>query len=1364
MSKRRFLALLVAVIMLLTLIPTAALADTGDVQVFNEAYKLINGSRIRVYTNTIGPGDTQGGYVTDDRWTYLSWQGEWNFVAHAKEGYQFDGWTTSGSPSGAYAVNGANLKILSKNNSDYYANAHFSFVGYTVTINLGDGSTFDDTGLNTKTITGLSPGTLNVPAYTVKPGYNLAGWNGSFNISADTTINAKYEYQVTFAGNAQVTITGGSPAWTVNHTVAEPSYTVAAGYRFDGWDRSLSGISAPCTITASPAVGRGTISLEHTSGGYFAHEDRVEGTYDDGTSLRLSDSAPVANIGWDLRGWKVGDSEVLLPKDAVVTVSGDQKYTAVFYDIEYLRTKAGANGSLGNPLSTHEYGKGDKVNLNISQPQANYGYMFDKWIETNYFDNYQRDVALVGGEPIITVGDSNYFKALFRVAEYTVTFVDSQGETLGTEVVLHGGSVTKTAGDFTYDEGERPVGDGWAAAEGQNITSSKTIVVNTEYKVTFDIGSGTRTGGGELTQWIAYDGNATAPDVNPPSSAQLTGWDKSLSNITQAQTITAKYEYLVEYLDDAGNVLASEYVAQGGNAVKTQSDITLPDGQRFKNSPAWDSSLGQGITASTQITVELEYKVTFDLGGGTRTGGGELIQWVAYNASAAAPVFDDPAKAHFIGWDKSLDNITQAQTIAATYEYLVEFVDDAGNVLASEYVAQGADAITTQSDITLPDGQRFKNSPAWDAALAQGITAPTQITVELEYKVTFDLDGGTRTGGGELVQWVAYGADSSAPDVEAPTGMSFDGWDSALTNITQAQTITAQYLNIEYTLTINYLNRADNSVLNTAYTGIYYYNDPYAVTSPALIGYDVPSIAIVSGNMPAEDLTVDVYYDTHSFTLTYMQNDGDTPTDLRQYRVFHNDGVFETYPVTLGYRIAGTPNIITIGDIESVNSKTNRFTDPFLFTTNPIGIAPSGETCIVYWYDKDNQEWIQADTKAGATLYQVIFDANGGEFADATIVKLDFAYVGGNVQSPDLPIKEGFTFIGWDINNDGVIDALDDLNTDGIYDGTDIDEISVNANITIKAMYVINTFEVKFFDYDATQIGATQIIDWNTAATAPADPTREGYTFTGWDKAFSAVTADLNVTATYTINTFEVKFFDYDATQIGATQIIDWNTAATAPADPTRTGYRFTGWDKTFNAVTADLEVTATYTIRVYTVTFVDYDGTVLGTDRVAWRNAATAPEDPTRDGFEFTGWDAEFSRVTGNLTVTALYEAVIEPEAETGSFIVQFFDADGNLLSEQTVELNGAAQAPEAPDREGYEFAGWDTEFDNVTEDLVVTAMYNDLAPTTETIEDEPGTAASPGNNVFPWWWILIGVGAAAALFFIIFFAARKKKGEQQA
>ncbi|MCH8502436.1 MAG: InlB B-repeat-containing protein, partial [Aliidiomarina sp.] len=98
------------------------------------------------------------------------------------------------------------------------------------------------------------------------------------------------------------------------------------------------------------------------------------------------------------------------------------------------------------------------------------------------------------------------------------------------------------------------------------------------------------------------------------------------------------------------------------------------------------------------------------------------------------------------------------------------------------------------------------------------------------------------------------------------------------------------------------------------------------------------------------------------------------------------------------------------------------------------------------------------------------------------------------------------------------------------------------------------------------------------------DPEREGYTFTGWSVAFDVITANLDVTAQYDINTFTVRFLDWDDSVI-ATETVNWNEGATAPADPERDGYTFTGWNVVFDVITADLDVIAEYEINYYTVT-----------------------------------------------------------------------------------------------------------------------------------------------------------------------------------
>ena len=185
-----------------------------------------------------------------------------------------------------------------------------------------------------------------------------------------------------------------------------------------------------------------------------------------------------------------------------------------------------------------------------------------------------------------------------------------------------------------------------------------------------------------------------------------------------------------------------------------------------------------------------------------------------------------------------------------------------------------------------------------------------------------------------------------------------------------------------------------------------------------------------------------------------------------------------------------------------------------------------------------------------------------------------------------------------------------------------------------------NMFQVTFKDWDGTVL-KTELVAEGGAATAPANPTRTGYTFTGWDRAFNNITANTVVTAQYSINSYTVSFKDWDGT-ILKTQTVNYGGAATAPANPTREGYTFTGWDKAFNNITANTVVTAQYTknaiANYYTVTFKDWDGTILKTELVEEGRAATAPADPTRAGYTFTGWDTAFNCVTSDMIVTAQY------------------------------------------------------------------------------------------------------------------------------
>ena len=249
---------------------------------------------------------------------------------------------------------------------------------------------------------------------------------------------------------------------------------------------------------------------------------------------------------------------------------------------------------------------------------------------------------------------------------------------------------------------------------------------------------------------------------------------------------------------------------------------------------------------------------------------------------------------------------------------------------------------------------------------------------------------------------------------------------------------------------------------------------------------------------------------------------------------------------------------------------------------------------------------------------------------------------------------------------------------------------------------IVSNWDVEFVDWDGTILATIKVPD-GEAATAPADPTREGYTFIGWDKDFSSVTEDMTITALYQINRYQVRFYDWDNTLL-KTDSVNYQSAATAPADPTRLGYTFIGWDKDFSSVTEDMTVTAQYQINRYQVRFYDWDNTLLKTDSVDYQSAATAPADPTREGYTFLGWDKDFSSITADLDVYAQYEEGADKEFE-----VIFSDQDDNELSAQTVTL----RVPLAPQIAGFTFLYWKTIDARVDDVITIQAVYESDSPT---------------------------------------------------
>lgn len=180
---------------------------------------------------------------------------------------------------------------------------------------------------------------------------------------------------------------------------------------------------------------------------------------------------------------------------------------------------------------------------------------------------------------------------------------------------------------------------------------------------------------------------------------------------------------------------------------------------------------------------------------------------------------------------------------------------------------------------------------------------------------------------------------------------------------------------------------------------------------------------------------------------------------------------------------------------------------------------------------------------------------------------------------------------------------------------------------------------VRFLDWNGVEL-SSQEVEEGDSAIAPTNPTREGFTFIGWDKDFSTVTEDLIVTAIYKINRYKVDFIDWDNSVLKSDSV-DWNTAAIAPENPTRSGYTFVGWDKDFTIIHSDIIVRAQYELGEHTTFTIVFSNGNDHSEILSHFTTLNVPAAPEIDGFTFLGWQPLATIIKNNtIVIEAIYQA----------------------------------------------------------------------------------------------------------------------------
>ena len=336
-----------------------------------------------------------------------------------------------------------------------------------------------------------------------------------------------------------------------------------------------------------------------------------------------------------------------------------------------------------------------------------------------------------------------------------------------------------------------------------------------------------------------------------------------------------------------------------------------------------------------------------------------------------------------------------------------------------------------------------------------------------------------------------------------------------------------------------------------------------------------------------------------------------------------------------------------------------------------------------------------------APTYAVTLHTNGGTINSGNVTEYTY---GVGVTLPTDVTRTGYTFKGW-------------------YDNENLTGSPVTAiggaetgNKEYWAKWEINQYTITFDTNGGSEIAPiTQ--DYGTEITVPADPTRKGYTFKGWDKEIPETMPADNITvkAQWEINQYTITFDTNGGSEIAPiTQ--DYGTEITAPDNPTRKGYTFKGWDKEIPKTmpAENITVKAQWKINQYTITFDTNGGSEIVPITQDYGTEITAPNNPTRKGYTFMGWDKEIPETmpAENITVKAQWEI--------NQYTITFDTNGGSGIAPITQDYGTEITAPDNPTRKGYTFKGWDKEIPESmpAENLTITARWKDTEkPTGEII-----------------------------------------------
>ncbi|MDR1764862.1 MAG: InlB B-repeat-containing protein, partial [Lachnospiraceae bacterium] len=1110
-------------------------------------------------------------------------------------------------------------------------------------------------------------------------------------------------------------------------TPAEPGPSVLTrepGYRFAGWAPAINPVVDGADVNPGTNVITYTAQwafIDDLTVRFFDAYDNVILEYDNvAYGSGVEPPADPYFVGHYFTGWD--NDYTYITEDRDIHPTYVRTYRVIYEDPQV------TGGVWTDPA---EYIAGDTVSVDFTLlPDEVLQWEFVGWVD------YAGILYSEGGFTTLTMPSTDmHLYALWYEILYTVEYLPGEHGTwtMGSEPYTYANQhadapmpAAPTGAQLTHDAGYRFIG--WTPAvpttlnPGDTWINNRTLSYLAEWELIDDLTVRFLDWDGTVLDTITdvvYGTGVTPPGDPTRAGYSFDGWDADYTNIIADIDIYATYvpTYTVTYEDPKG--------------------LIVP--------PVDPNAYRAGETATVIFDVPRDVN-EFTFVGWERIDASGAVHSYPLGMSASFPVYGDATL--YAVWQENFYIVMYQPGDKGTWDA----------VPSSPYWHAGLQAWTPTPDAPTDDllthvaGYRFVGwSPAINPVVDPADAIGTEIVYFAQWEFINDLTVRFLDWDGTVLSTitdVAYGSGVTPPGDPSRSGYLFTGWDADYTNITASIDIHAVYEQLYKVYYEDPLGLIANFEDPTWYRTGDTVSVTFGVTSPTqqyeFVGWMDPAGNIFRESGPTTfvmhfaDTVLTAAWNEMYFTVQYLPGDHGTWT-----------------PPTAGvpYLFIG----LRVGD--------------------PTPAAPTGDLLThdpAYRFVGWSPEVQPTVEVADATNRYIGYTAQWELIDDLTVRFLDWdgtvldtitdVVYGTGVTPPDDPTRAGYSFDGWDA-----------------------DYTNITADIDIYATYV-PTYTVTYEDPDGR---ASAPVDPNayragdTATVLYGMPNDVGeFSFKGWTLTGAAgvvypvgtpasftVTGDITLYAVWQENFYTVVYEPGDkGTWITSPSSPYWHAGLQAwtptPAAPTDdllthvAGYRFVGWSPAINPTVDPADASGTeivYTaqwefINDLTVRFLDWDGTVLDTiTDVAYGSGVTPPGDPSREGYLFTGWDADYTNITASIDIHAVYEQLYKVYYEDPLGLIADFEDPTWYRAGDTVSVTFGVTSP----TQQYRFIGWSTSptgaaayragytetFDIASGDVTLYAVWEEKYFTVEYLPGDHGTWSVPPAGV-PYMFVHNRVG----------------------